>query len=500
MDKRRKRWTAVAVVALTVVLGASGCQSIIARDSEAREGTDTAIVERGALLVTVDAAGNLVPRAEVSVSFSSSGRVAEVFVEEGQTVEAGEPLARLETDDLELQVARAEAALAAASAQLAQLIAPPRPEEIAAQQANLAAAGAQVAAAAANRDQLAAGADEGQVAGAEAQVASVVVQRESAYDMHERTMMCKNFTLPDGEKRTICPALGAPEEQARYNLALADAELASAHAALDELTAGPDVEQYRAAQANVASAEAQRDAAQAQLDLLMAGAAEEDIAVTQTTVDDARLALEQARLELKRAVLAAPIAGTVMSLDLRVGEIVNANQPVIVLGDLAALEVTVNLDEAGVARVTEGMAAEVRADALSDVVLSGQVIDVALKAEDPSGVVLFPVTVSLSESDARLRPGMTAEVEILVAGHNDALIVPLRAVHSEGESVYVERVVGGQTQRVPVTLGLVTETEAEIVDGLNEGDLVQLVSLPVEQTTGPQMGQGNEGIRRIFGR
>jgi HlyD family secretion protein len=140
----KRWWVAVAAVVLIAVLGLAGCQRIAPRGAGAGEPTETAVVRRGTLLVTVDATGSLAPRSEASLSFSSSGRVAQVFVEEGQVVEAGQPLARLEMDDLELQVTQAEAALAAAEAQLAQLLAPPRPEEIAVQEANLAAAQAHV--------------------------------------------------------------------------------------------------------------------------------------------------------------------------------------------------------------------------------------------------------------------------------------------------------------------------------------------------------------------
>jgi len=109
---------------------------------------------------------------------------------------------------------------------------------------------------------------------------------------------CFIFDLPDGMEKTICPALGAPEEQARYSLAVADVSLAAAQAQLDELRAGADADQVRAAQANVATAVAQWDAAQAQLNLLLSEATEEQIETTQATVDDARAALEQAQFNM----------------------------------------------------------------------------------------------------------------------------------------------------------------------------------------------------------
>lgn len=471
----KKWWIVTAVVVLIGVLVVAGCQGRN-QGAEAQATEETAVVRRGVLRVTADATGSLSPHSEVALAFSSGGRVDEVLVVEGQQVEAGQALAQLDTDDLALQVAQAEAALAAAEAQLAQLLAPPRPEQVAAQDANLRAMESQVSAAAANRDQLTAGADAGQVAAAEAQVASATAQQKSTFDMHERTMECRAFTLPDGSEMEMCPALGAPEEQARAGLEAADASLTAAQAQLDELLAGADADQVRAAQANVATAAAQRDAAQAQLDLLLAGATEEQIQTTQAAVDDARAALEQAQLRLEKGTLTAPIAGTVTSLGVEPGQIVNANQPVAVLSDLAALEVDVYLDETDIAQVAVGQEAQISLDAFPGVEMDGEVTYIASVAQSQSGVVLYPVTVRLALSGLPARAGMTADVEIVTVSQADALIVPLRAVEvkaeAEGARAYVQRLVGDQIERVEVELGLMTDTEIEITAGLSEGDVV----------------------------
>jgi len=475
----KKWWIVAAVVVLTAALGIAACQGR-GGDAETQATEETAVVRRGTLLVTADATGSLIPNAEVALSFSSGGRVDEVLVEEGQVVEAGQALARLDADDLALQVAQAEAALAAAEAQLAQLLAPPQPERVAAQEASLRAMDSQVSAAAADRDRVAAGADEGQIAAAEAQVASATAQQKSAFDMHERTMECRTLTLPDGSEMMVCPALGAPEEQARYGLAVADASLAAAQAQLDELQGGADLEQLRAAQANVATAAAQRDAAQAQLDLLLAGATEAQIETAQASVDDALAALEQARLRLEKGTLTAPMDGTVTFLGVELGQIINANQPVVVLSDLAVMEVDVYLDETDVVRVAVGQEAQVELDAFPGVETAGEVTYIASVAQSQSGVVLYPVTIRLTPTDPSassgqglpMRAGMTADVSIVTVSQEETLIVPLRAVHTEGERAYVNRVAGDQVEQVAVELGLMTDTEIEITSGLAEGDVV----------------------------
>ena len=491
-----RRWPVVAaVIALVAALGAISYRRISAQRGTVQEPVETAVVQRGSIFVTIDATGSMAPHSEASLSFASSGRVAEVFVKEGQEVEAWQPLARLEADQLALQVAQAEATLAAAEAELAQLLASPRPEQEAAQEANLAAMEAQVSAATADRDQLVAGRDEGEIASAEAQLASAIAEQKSAFDMHERTMKCFTFeipagtTLPDGTvvhaaaEKKICPALGVPEEQARYSLAVADASLASAQDQLDEVQAGTDTDQVRAAEANVDIATAQRDAAQAELDLLLARATKEQIAVTQASVDDARIALEQAQLHLEMAVLAAPMSGTVTFLGVLPGEIASANQVVVTLGDLETLEVEINLDETDVARVAVGQEARVSMDAFPSVGLSGEVTYIAPVAHIQSGVILYPVTVGLTRSGPAIgqgqglpvRAGMTADVEIITTSQEDALIVPLRAIKSEGGRSYADRLAGDQTQRVEVMLGLMTETKVQIIDGLSEGDVVVVV-------------------------
>ena len=498
----KKWWIIIGAVVLVAALVFFGYPYLVPQQATAEEPTETAVVRRGTLLVTVEGTGSLAPRSEVSLSFSAGGRVDEVLVVEGQQVEAGQPLARLETDDLALQVAQAEATLAAAEAQLAQLLAPPRPEEVAVQEANLRAVQAQVSAAVADRDQVTAGPDAGQIADGEAQVASAIAQQKSAFDRHEMTMKCFTFkppagtllpggTVADGSEMTICPALGAPEEQARYGLAVADASLTSAQARLDELQSGADANQVRAAQANVATAAAQRDAAQAQLDLLLAGATEEQIQTTQASVDDARAALEQARLRLEKATLTAPTAGAVTFLDVQPGQIVNANRAVVALSDLANLEVNVSLDETDVARVAVGQEAQVSLDAFPGVEMTGEVTYIAPVAQSQSGVVLYPVTIRLSPSKLPVRAGMTADVSVVTASQENVLIVPLRAIHTEGERAYVDRLAGDQVERVAVELGMMTETEIEITGGLSEGDVVVVVP-------GAQ-GSGGGGMFGMFG-
>lgn len=479
----KRRWWVVPLVLVVIAgLGIGAWRFISGQQEAAAEvlsPAETAVVRQDRLVAEAEGTGSLAPTTEVSLAFLSGGTVAEILIGEGQAVEAGQPLIRLETDDLELQVARAEAGLAVSEGQLAQLLAPPRPEEVAAQEADLEAAEAQVSAAAANRDQAVAGPTQAQIAAAEAQVLAVKVQQEVAQDAYDRT------DKKDKERK----------EQANYDLYAANEALAAARAQLDVLMAGADQHEVRAAQSNVESAEAQRDAAQAQLDALRAGPTEEQVHSAEAAVEQTRVTLEQMRLQLREATLTASVGGTVTALNVGLGEMAGPGQSVLVMSDLTALEVDVSLDETEVARVAVGQEARVVLDAFPDVDMTGEVTTIAPKADAAAGVVLYPVTVRLTPAEIPVRAGMTADVAITTASREDTLIVPLRAVHVEDGRTYVERLDGDQIERVDVGLGMTTDTEAEITSGLAEGDVVVVVAAPTGRESPEGFGPGG----RMFG-
>jgi HlyD family secretion protein len=233
-----------------------------------------------------------------------------------------------------------------------------------------------------------------------------------AEDMHDQTMKCFKYTLPDGSKEEFCPALGTYEELARYQMETANDALAAAQAQL-EAAEGGAAAQVRAAQAAVCSAAAQRDAAQAQLDLTEAGSTPEQIASVQAQVAQAEAALATARAALDRTEIRAPFAGTVAELNVDPGDTASPGEVIVVLATLDQLQMrTTDLTELDVAQVSEGQPVVVTVDALTGVELSGHVARIDEQSEDYRGDVTYPVVVELDEVVPELRWGMTALVEI----------------------------------------------------------------------------------------
>jgi len=388
------------IVALAVILSSCG---------KSAEETATPEVEME-FVPLVSVTGEVVPAVWAALSAQTGGTVMEVLVEPGDEVEAGDLLVRLDPTDAQLAVQQAEVAVETAQAQLALLKAGPRPEQVAVAEEQIAAARTVISQTIAQRNQLWSGATEAEIAAASAQVAAAQAEQWMAREAHDQTMKC--YEMPDGSE--VCPALGAPEEQARYALHTADESLAAAQAQLDALKAGSYL-QIRVAEAGIAVAEAQQDVAQAQLALLQAGATAEEIAVAGAAVTQAEAALEAARVALDRCEVHAPFGGAAGAVNVRLGELVAPGQPLITLGDLTTLRVeTTDLDEIDVAWVAVGQRASVTFDALPERVFTGHVTRISPMAEPGAGGVNYTVIVVLAETDAAIRWGMTAFVDIEV--------------------------------------------------------------------------------------
>lgn len=128
--------------------------------------------------------------------------------------------------------------------------------------------------------------------------------------------------------------------------------------------------------------------------------------------EQSKAAWDSAAAELAQSVLLAPFDGTIVDLAVIPGELVQINQPVLVLADLKSLHITTaDLSERDIARVKVGQRADVYIEAL-DLTVTGKVIRISPIAETVGGDVVFPVTIELDKQPEGLLWGMSAEVQI----------------------------------------------------------------------------------------
>jgi len=142
---------------------------------------------------------------------------------------------------------------------------------------------------------------------------------------------------------------------------------------------------------------------------------EQEIEQLEVMVQKTEIAVETLRLKMEDAELVAPFSGTVVDVQVEVGDAVQPGQVVVVLAALDELEVrTTDLTELDVARVAVGQRVVILVDALPEREFAGTVQEVALQGQDYRGDVVYEVTVALDDIEARdgLRWGMTTEVEI----------------------------------------------------------------------------------------
>jgi multidrug resistance efflux pump len=341
----------------------------------------------GASLPPVKASGLVVAAAKVmpvryaALSLQMGGGVAQVLVAEGERVEAGQLLLRLESKELELGLTQTEATLASAQARLAQLKRGPTPED-------LAAAQQAVAAAQASYDRLLApDPDELTILKSDSDKAKVVLdQAQFAFDKI------------GGDTN---PAAGASIQRQTLQIAWVDYQKALA---AYNLKLHPGRALTEQALSTIQTAKSQ---------LARLQPAAEDLAAAQAAVDGARAARDLAAERLAKARLVAPFAGTLAAVDARAGETVSAGAPILRLADLSAFQFeTTDLTELAVGRIKVGDAATVTVDALPGVEFPGKVTRIRGYGENRQGDIVYTVTVQPDRQDDRLRWNMTAAVNI----------------------------------------------------------------------------------------
>ncbi len=384
----------------------------LAACSSAPQATPTPTTSTQQVAAVVSASGKVLPSRWANLSFRAGGPVAELDVQAGDKVKTGDVIARLDDLDAKLAVAQAEAVLAIAQAQLAEMKAGARPEQIAVSEQAVKAAEAQVAGASAQLAQLQAGARSADIAAAEAAVtkaASDLTFAQQAYDgVVEGRATAKQYGIPGG-------GLGRYEEQMRAQLEAIRSAYAVAQKRLAQLKAGATKNELDAARANVAAAQAQKNSAQAQLDLLKAGATKEQIAVAEANVKQAQVALDSAKAQLEKLQLVAPYDGMIGTVFVRRGEMIASGQSIVTVGDLGSLRVeTTDLSETDVARVRQGQLVKITFDALPGKTLSGKVTRIAPMSTPGQSGVNYAVTVELDQIDLALRWGMTAFVDVQI--------------------------------------------------------------------------------------
>ncbi|ERT03795.1 efflux transporter, RND family, MFP subunit, partial [Lyngbya aestuarii BL J] len=453
--------------------------------------------------------GVVQPVRRVNLSPKTQGRLSELFVEQGDYVEAGQVVARMESGEIEAQVLQAEAGLARVRANLNKLQTGSRPEEIAAAQAKLdralanlaeleagtrmeevAVAQAKLNEAEARLADARSGSLDDEIAQAQSRLTANKADLELASERVRRYQGLRNqgavsedsleeylqnerrlSAVVDEAARRIEQLKQSQRSQVDRLVATVEME----RQALRQLQNGARVEDIAAATAEVAEV-------RSNLNQLINGTRPEEIAAALAEVREAQAQVRYYETQLEDTKVRAPFAGVIAQRYAVEGAFVT---PATSASDATSatstsivalakdLEVLAKIPEADIGRIQPNQKVEIIADAYPDQVFKGRVQLIAPEAVKERDVTLFQARVEMITGKDLLQSGMNVDLKFIGDKLNNALVVPTVAIiTNKGETGVLLPDEQNQPQFHPVTIGSTIGNQIQILEGIEAGDRV----------------------------
>ena len=208
----------------------------------------------------------------------------------------------------------------------------------------------------------------------------------------------------------------------------------------------------------------------------------ESIQSASESLRSAEISMQNLQDTMNNYTITAPISGTIIEKDAKVGDAVKTGDTLCIVYDLSYLEMSINVDELQISSISVGQQVQITADAVPDKTYVGTVTRVSMKGASNGGTTTYPVSIRIDDTDG-LRPGMNANAEIVVAEAKNALVVPNAAV-VRGSYVLVTKDSPSASNAdtameapegfvyVPVKTGVSDDDYTQIVSGIQEGDTI----------------------------
>lgn len=476
---------------------------------------DTVKVERRDIIQEVSVTGKVVPKKSVSLSFDRIGKIVGINVSVGDAVKEGDILAYLDSGELSAELAQAEANLRVEEARFLELKRGVKPEEISISEARVSGAKSSVS------DAKKSLADEIRSVYAKADDA-VRNKVDKYFDNPKSANPMLSFVVSDTSLKSqiefdrylVEVALNKWAESlllmgnevgddifledAKNNLSLLKNFLNKTSIAVNSLIPTSNLSQitidtYKTdtstartninssilslstAEQRLTSAENNLVVYMEELSLKKSGATEEQILAQEARIDQVRAMIKSIRVQISKTYLRSPIAGKVARKNFDVGEMVSANSPAFLVLSEGDLEIEANITEADISKIKIGDITKITLDAYGDqAVFSAKVSKIDPSETIIEGIATYKTTFDLSVPDERLKPGMTANLDILTATKNSVLAIPQRNITSRNGMRFVNVYLNdGQEEERQIEVGLRgSDGFIEIISGLREGEQV----------------------------
>lgn len=517
---RRGRWLSAGAVVLPVAMVVVACGTGVGAQQV------TARVVRGSVERTVAATGTLQAISEQSVGFAKSGKLVELLVTVGQKVAAGQVLARQDDFDAQADLAEAQAKVDREQARLDRIrdgnhadaaeddhdaakdvLNATKDESDTLDEANSDSVDQ-------SRQRLSDDQDGLRQAQSQVQFDQAKCNRSVTGGSHRYDGYGDNADVTSRDKGLLLESpldLHSPacERAERGKAAVAGYQRAIKRdrQEIQFIQRRQDIDHARQ---RVTVEQARREATQARDEAQgLESDRPHDIDEAEANVADARVDVRRAQRRLDDTLLRAPVAGTVASVNGTVGEYLGsaagttplapgsraalpdldsgvgskdstgskAERPggvsFITLKDVDSFQIVAPYEESDAANVAPNQRVNVTFDSIPGLTEQGTVSSVAPAGTQIQDVTNYYVSVVLNQTDPRLKGGLTAETKVVVGSVDNVLVVPTAAVQRGGQSGVVQVLQpDGTTRQVQVLLGLVGDTNTEVVDGLQEGQQV----------------------------
>jgi len=472
---RKIRWLLAAIIVLGIAGGAAYYYTNSAQASTPTETpVQTATAFRGSIVLSANGTGTLAPANEVSFGFGTSGQITELNVKVGDLVEAGQVIGQM--DDSEVRAAYEQA-----KRSLDDLTTPAALAE-----AKQAVAEAEVAIYNARQDlEYLISSDvyywEGQVATAEETLKaaqaegglSPAAEQQKKIDEAAAALSRAQTNLQAAGLRYINEYVPATFTYTIIDTDDVDGDL-NTEETYEEVVA-PSNAEIAAARATYELAIETQKEAQAYLDMLNGEALPEDVPGSSlTSLVEAQTALETAEENLNATQLISPIRGTVTELTASVGDYVSASAIVTVEDLNQPYTIDAYFDAEDWSNIQAGYEAEVVFDILPDDLFTGTVTLVYPELDTSSNSSLVHAILRLEEViESSLPVGASAAVDVIGGRAENAVLVPVEALHETSPGEYAVFVMeGGKPRLRVIEVGLQDITYAEVISGLDQGETV----------------------------
>lgn len=461
-----------ALIAVLVALLGVMTAGALGKDSA----METLVVTPSEFVVRVADSGKVIPADEVSMAFEETGRVAAIYVEVGEQVEAGTALIALESGTLAADLASAEARVAVKRVELDNLgvnLEKVRKEEdtkVASAARTLLSEGLEAVPASNSYDTLTPPVVSGVYNANETGTYKVVVEREAvgSADVEIRVFDLERLDgipVPDDEPVALGTRglyLSFPDGASLYRDTIWYVNVPNVKSSSYLSNYNAYQEALRARDKAIADAEA--DLSERSVGQTIARAE-----LAQAEADVARI-----RAELAKRVLRAPFSGVITAVDVEKGGAVSISDSAVSLISADDLEIESFIPETNISGIAVNDPAVVTLDAYGDTVpFSAKVVSIDPAETIRDGVSTYRVKLHFAEKDERIRSGMTANIVITTDARSGVLAVPQGIVQEKNGTKTVTVLVGGKKEERIVTTGAISSLgTVEILSGLSSGDIV----------------------------